>query len=103
MRKTPSETEIKWFDTTYPVQKLTARWDVSLNDWLKFLSGLENEELNEQIRFAPTPDEPEGINQLRDVALQLIYHSILHRAQICLRLSDQGLEPPHVDYIYYVQ
>ncbi len=27
----------------------------------------------------------------------------LYRAQICLRLDEQGIEPPPVDYIYYVQ
>ncbi|HEX8568237.1 MAG TPA: DinB family protein [Pyrinomonadaceae bacterium] len=99
----PAETEIKWFDAAFPAEELNARWDASLNDWLKFLSGLKDEDLNEEIRFAPMPDEPEGVNLLRDVVLQLNYHSILHRAQICLRLHDQKIEPPHVDYIYYVQ
>ncbi len=99
----PAETRIKWFDTPYPADELSARWNASLNEWLNFLSGLESEDLNGQIRFAPMADEPEGVNQLRDVVLQLNYHSILHRAQICLRLHDQKIEPPHVDYIYYVQ
>ncbi len=98
----PAEIEIKWFDTPYPSEELTVRWNESLDDWLDFLSDLEDEDLNRQIRFAPMPDEPEGTNHLRDVVLQLNYHSILHRAQICLRLHDQGIEPPHVDYIYYV-
>lgn len=99
----PAETAINWFDASYKSEELTNRWNKSLNEWVEFLSDLEDSDLNQQIRFAPMPDEPEGVNSLRDVVLQLNYHSILHRAQICLRLHEQGIEPPHVDYIYYVQ
>lgn len=99
----PAEIEIKWFDAPFKSEELPSRWDASLSEWLEFLSGIEDADLNRQIRFAPMPDEPDGVNSLRDVALQLNYHSILHRAQICLRLHEQGIEPPHVDYIYYVQ
>ena len=103
IERDPAETEIKWFDAPFKDEELEARWKASLDEWLEFLSGLEDDDLNKQIRFAPMPDEPDGVNELRDVVLQLNYHSILHRAQICLRLHDQGIEPPHVDYIYYVQ
>ena len=103
IERDPAETEIKWFDEAYPSDELNARWNASLNEWLKFLSDLEEADLNKQIEFAPAPDEPDGANLLCDVVLQLNYHSILHRAQICLPLFDQGIEPPHVDYIYYVQ
>lgn len=102
IERDPAETEIKWFDAPFKGEELEARWKASLDEWLEFLSGLEDDDLNKQIRFAPMPDEPDGVNELRDVVLQLNYHSILHRAQICLRLHDQGIEPPHVDYIYYV-
>lgn len=98
-----AETEIKWFDAPYQSEELSNRWDKSLSEWVGFLSGLDDSDLNREISFAPQPDEPDGVNELRDVVLQLIYHSILHRAQICLRLHEQGIKPPHVDYIYYVQ
>jgi uncharacterized damage-inducible protein DinB len=98
----PAETEIKWFDTPYEFENLEKNWNASLNEWLKFLAGLDEGGLDEQIRFAPMADEPSGVSKLLDVVLQLNYHSILHRAQICLRLHDQGFEPPQVDYIYYV-
>ncbi len=99
----PAEIEIKWFDTAYPAEELTVHWNQSMNDWLEFLLNSDDKDFSRQIRFAPMPDEPAGVNQLIDVVLQLNYHSILHRAQICLRLYDQGLELPHVDYIYYTQ
>ena len=97
----PAETQIKWFDTPFKFEELETRWNESLGDWLDFLSDLNDEDLNRQIRFAPNRDEPDGVMRLCDVVLQLNYHSILHRAQICLRMHDQGFEPPHVDYIYY--
>lgn len=96
------ETEIKWFDAPYDFDELAARWQASLDEWLKFLADLEDAKLEAEIVFAPQADEPAGKSKLLDVVLQLNYHSILHRAQICLRLHDQGIEPPHVDYIYYV-
>lgn len=101
IERDPAENEIKWFDTPFKKDELIERWQSSLDEWVKFLSSLRNEDLSREIRFAPMPDEPEGVNRLRDVVLQLNYHSILHRAQICLRMHDQGIEPPRVDYIYY--
>lgn len=97
-----AETEIKWFDEAYNFDELSARWKESLDEWLKLLNNLDENDLNNQVTFDPQSDEPSGTSKLLDVVLQLNYHSILHRAQICLRLHDQGIEPPHVDYIYYV-
>ncbi len=39
---------------------------------------------------------------LGDSVLQAPLHSLHHRAQINMRLRDLGLEPPIVDYIYWV-
>jgi len=36
---------------------------------------------------------------IKDIALQLNYHSIHHRAQIQTIIRSQGLEPEFVDYI----
>jgi len=36
---------------------------------------------------------------LKDIALQLNYHSIHHRAQIQALIRAQGIEPDFVDYI----
>ena len=98
----PAEVDIKWFDTPFGFDELADKWNASFSSWVNFLTGLDESRLDRQIRFAPMRDEPAGTSRLLDVVLQLNYHSILHRAQICLRLHDQGIEPPHVDYIYYV-
>lgn len=98
----PQETAVKWWDIPYQSEELEAHWETSFKEWLDFLSGLEDDDLNRQIKYKPGADETSCSTSLRDVVLQLNYHSILHRAQICLRLQDQGIEPPHVDYIYYI-
>jgi uncharacterized damage-inducible protein DinB len=36
---------------------------------------------------------------LIDIALQLNYHAIHHRAQIQVLIRQQGLEPDFIDYI----
>jgi len=37
--------------------------------------------------------------RLIDIALQLNYHSIHHRAQMQVLIRQQGLEPDFIDYI----
>ncbi len=37
---------------------------------------------------------------LMDLALQLNYHNIHHRAQINTLISKQGIKPPATDYIF---
>jgi uncharacterized damage-inducible protein DinB len=37
--------------------------------------------------------------RLIDIALQLNYHSIHHRAQMQMLIRQQGIEPDFIDYI----
>ena len=39
------------------------------------------------------------LRRTQDIALQLNYHSIHHRAQIQSIIRKQGIEPDFVDYI----
>ncbi len=102
VKNDPTESQIKWFDTPFEFEELTNRWEVSLNEWLGFLSDSTDTDLDKEISYTAGTDESSSSTLLHDIALQLNYHSILHRAQICMRIHEQGFEPPHVDYIYYV-
>lgn len=42
----PAETAIKWFDALYKSEELTNLWNASLNEWIGFLSGIEESDLN---------------------------------------------------------
>ena len=97
-----SEAGVKWWDTPFGFDDLGARWSGSLDGWLRYLGPLDEAEVSKEVRYTPGPDDNGDRQSLRDILLQLNYHSILHRAEIGLRLRDQGVEPPHVDYIYYL-
>lgn len=72
--------------------------DKSLAIWLDYLEAMPEGALNTEVtfigfdggRYAATP---------ADIALQLNYHAIHHRAQIQSMIRKQGLEPDFLDYI----
>jgi uncharacterized damage-inducible protein DinB len=90
--------KMQWFSPIYPLEELERRWDESLAVWLTFLEQLPEEELERRIRFVAA-DGKSYSALIREIVLQLNYHSIHHRAQISLLLRQQGLEPPFIDYI----
>jgi uncharacterized damage-inducible protein DinB len=97
----PNESRMAWFESPFPLDELESRWDASLGAWLQFLESAP-EELAREIYYIAGDGNPYS-SQIRDVALQLNYHSIHHRAQISQLARDQGLEPPFLDYIGYVR
>lgn len=98
----PTEAQIEWWGPPYEFDELAAQWHESLNRWLEYLSNVAEEDLDRRVSYTPGPFDNGDSQLLRDIVLQLNYHSILHREGIALRLRDQGLEPPFVDYIYYL-
>jgi uncharacterized damage-inducible protein DinB len=98
----PTESQIEWWGTPYAFEELGPRWEASLGRWLEYLSKLDDNDLDKQVSYTPGQFDNGDSQSLRDIVLQLNYHSILHREGIALKLRDQGLEPPFVDYIYYL-
>lgn len=94
----PNAPYMDWWDPVYAMEKLPEKWEDSLNLWLHYINSKTDEELNTEVffigydgsNFAATPG---------DIALQLNYHSIHHRAQIQTIIRQQGLEPDFIDYI----
>lgn len=94
----PNAPEMDWWNPLFSLEELNEKWDDSLQLWIHYLNSKTEEELNSEVvfigydgsNFAATP---------KDIALQLNYHSIHHRAQIQTILRQQGLEPDFVDYI----
>jgi uncharacterized damage-inducible protein DinB len=94
----PGAPQMSWWDPAYMEEDLEKEWTKSLDPWFKYLESKTEEELNTEIQFvgfdggiwAATP---------KDIALQLNYHSIHHRAQIQTLIRKQGIEPDFVDYI----
>jgi uncharacterized damage-inducible protein DinB len=98
----PNEPQMAWFESPFPYDELEARWERSLGDWVQFLEKAPEEELAREVHYTAGDGNP-YTSPVRDVALQLNYHSIHHRAQISQLARAQGLEPPFVDYIGYAR
>ncbi|HEY1870302.1 MAG TPA: DinB family protein [Chitinophagaceae bacterium] len=94
----PGAKTMSWWDPVYDFDKLEEEWIKSLDLWIKYIDSMTEEELSVEKTFtgfdgtiwAATP---------KDIALQLNYHSIHHRAQIQTLIRQQGIEPDFVDYI----
>lgn len=96
--KDPNANIMSWWDPVYDYERLHEEWSKSLDLWISYIDSKTEEELLAETTFigfdgatwAATP---------KDIALQLNYHSIHHRAQIQTMIRQQGIEPAFVDYI----
>ncbi len=89
---------MSWWDPVYSIDELAEQWDKSIAVWLQFIDVNSEEEMSKEVTFigfdgglfAATPT---------DIARQLNYHSIHHRAQMQTIIRAQGFEPDFLDYI----
>lgn len=94
----PKAAAMSWWDPVYDLEELEAQWDRSLALWMEYIQSKTEAELEEEAvftgfdgsRWAATP---------KDIALQLNYHSIHHRAQMQTIIRAQNIEPDFIDYI----
>jgi uncharacterized damage-inducible protein DinB len=94
----PEAAVMSWWEPVYAYDELEPEWSKSLAPWIAYIREKTEEELTAEVSFigfdgsawAATP---------KDIALQLNYHSIHHRAQIQTLLRQQGITPDFVDYI----
>ena len=94
----PENSQMSWWEPVYAFEHLEEEWNKSLQMWIEFLERKTEQELFEEMKFVGF-DDGHWSAKLKDIALQLNYHSIHHRAQMQLLIRQQGLEPDFVDYI----
>ena len=94
----PEQTKMDWWNPIYAIDKLDGRLVKSVDSWVSFLEGLSDEEINQTVQFIGY-DGAKWEAKIVDIALQLNYHSIHHRAQIQTIIRAQGFEPDFLDYI----
>ena len=94
----PQAPNLNWWEPVYELDKLEEEWTKSIQTWLSYLEGKTEEEVFEEKKFIGY-DGGVWISQIKDIALQLNYHSIHHRAQIQTIIRQQGLQPDFIDYI----
>jgi uncharacterized damage-inducible protein DinB len=94
----PADPKMDWWEPVYELEELEAKWKESLKQWIDYLNSIPEKELYEEKKFVGY-DGAHWSCPLKDIALQLNYHSIHHRAQIQTIVRKQGLQPDFVDYI----
>ena len=94
----PKDPGLDWWEPAYPLEDLEREWDASLAAWRDFLASKSEEELFAEVKWVGF-DGKQWTAPLKDIALQLNYHSIHHRAQIQTLIRAQGQTPDFVDYI----
>ncbi len=90
--------EMSWWEPIYTLGQLEPEWDKSIEPWFEFIRSRTDEDLNTEQVFIGY-DGGDWTATPRDIALQLNFHSIHHRAQIQTIIRAQGVEPDFVDYI----
>ncbi|MEX6687671.1 DinB family protein [Danxiaibacter flavus] len=90
--------QMDWWLPVYPMEALEKEWTKSLALWIDYIQQKEDEELMKEVTFIGYDGTLWAATSI-DIALQLNYHSIHHRAQIQTLIRKQGLEPDFVDYI----
>ena len=94
----PKSTQMSWWEPVYQFEELEDKWNESVQAWISFLHKNSEEELYKEIEFTGY-DGGRWTARLVDIALQLNYHSIHHRAQMQVLIRQQGMEPDFIDYI----
>jgi len=94
----PQNPNLDWWKPTYALENLEDEWMKSLRTWIQYLEGKGENELFEEVKYIGM-DGGHYAAKLKDIALQLNYHSIHHRANIQSLIRQQGFEPDFVDYI----
>lgn len=94
----PEDPKMDWWEPLYEPEQLKELWNKSLQAWISFVERKKEEELVQDTKFIGFDGATWSV-PLKDIALQLNYHSIHHRAQVQTIIRQQGLEPDFVDYI----
>lgn len=94
----PEISKLDWWEPVYAMEDLAEEWDKSLDAWIWFLDKKSEAELLQEVIWMGIGNAPYTA-QLKDIPLQLNYHSIHHRAQMQMLIRQQGLVPDFVDYI----
>ena len=94
----PANPQLDWWLPVYDEKELASKWEQSLQEWIHFLNTKTEDELLAEVDFIGF-DGTHFVCPLKDIILQLNFHSIHHRAQMQMIIRQQGIEPDFIDYI----
>ena len=99
---TKEDVELTWFDPVFSFNELSQKWKQSIDDWISLVDSKSEDELENWIVFSKASDGKKLKVKVKDIVLQINFHSIHHRAQINKIIRQQGFVPPFTDYILNV-
>jgi uncharacterized damage-inducible protein DinB len=97
--KEVDDTKHEWFGDVYNYDQIGEMLDQSVSNWLTYLEGIDESSFDKEIIYQRSGDGKTFSATLRDIVLQINYHSIHHRAQVYRIIRQQGGVPPTTDYI----
>jgi len=98
IKEYPNNPAMDWWTPEYAPDELELKWTDSVHAWINYLEAHDEEHLFAEVKFIGY-DGGHWASTPKDIALQLNYHSIHHRAQIQVLIRAQGIEPDFIDYI----
>jgi uncharacterized damage-inducible protein DinB len=98
IQQDPNEPNMSWWTPIYSFDHLEEEWTKAMKIWYEFLESKTEEEIHRDLTYNGLKNERYQ-STIKDIALQLNYHSIHHRAQIQTIIRQQGLRPDFLDYI----
>ncbi|MBL7944329.1 MAG: DinB family protein [Flavobacteriales bacterium] len=90
--------QMSWWDPLYSLDELPDQFSKSTDIWIEFIDQKSDTDLGAEVTYFDASGR-KCAALLQDIALQLNFHSIHHRAQIQMMLKAQGVEPDAIDYI----
>jgi uncharacterized damage-inducible protein DinB len=98
IQQDPHAPKMSWWEPVYAFDQLAEEWTKSLRPWINYINENTEDALATEANFVGFDGGVWAATPM-DIALQLNYHSIHHRAQIQTLIREQGIEPDFVDYI----
>ena len=71
-------------------------------DFQGLLSASDESGLDRSAKYKTSEGVPYE-NNYRDLLTHVLVHSSIHRGNIVLKMREEGLEPPKIDYIIYLR
>ena len=96
----PSDSKLDWWLPLYSADELHQQFVESSQIWIDYLLEKTENELDEIKKYISW-DGNVWEAKLKDILLQLIFHSFHHRAQMQMMIRAQDQKPGFIDYIGY--
>jgi uncharacterized damage-inducible protein DinB len=76
--------------------------EVTNDNYRRLIDIAAESALDEVVKYKTSEGVPYE-NTVRDLLTHVLLHSAIHRGNIVLKMREEGLEPPKIDYIIYLR